>query len=130
MAHPQMFDDDDPILARVRGLALAFPDTAEKVSHGRPAFYTKKIFAYYGASVRREGEWDQHPQSIVVLPDPDDRLALEEDARTFSPAYLGPYGWIGLDIDGSTDWAEVTELLDASYRLTAPKSSVTRLQDQ
>ena len=32
MAHPQMFDDDDPMLARVRELALGFPEAAEKVS--------------------------------------------------------------------------------------------------
>lgn len=127
MAHPQMFDDDDPFLARVRDLAFGFPDTDEKVSHGRPAFFTKKVFAYYGGSIRRDGEWDQHPRSLVVLPDPDDRLALEEDPRTYSPAYLGPHGWIGLDLDGDTDWSEVAELLDASFRLTAPKRSIARL---
>ena len=48
MAHPQMFDDDDPYLGRVRALAARFPGTAEKVSHGRPAFFTRKVFAYYG----------------------------------------------------------------------------------
>ena len=127
MAHPQMFDDDDPYLIRVRELAAALPDADEKVSHGRPAFFTKKVFAYYGASVRQDGEWEQHPQSVVVLPDPDDRLALDADPRVFHPAYLGPYGWIGFDLDEATDWAEVAELLDASYRLTAPKRSIARL---
>ncbi len=127
MAHPQMFDDDDPFLARVRALAGALPDVDEKVSHGRPAFFTKKVFAYYGASVRCDGDWEQHPHSIVVLPDPEDRRALEEDPRTFLPAYLGPYGWIGVDLDDSTDWTEVAELLDASFRLTAPKRSIARL---
>ena len=46
MAHPQKFDDGDPVLARVRELALALPDAGEKVSHGRPAFFTTKVFAY------------------------------------------------------------------------------------
>ncbi len=32
MVHPKMFDDDDPVLARVRHIALALPETAEKVS--------------------------------------------------------------------------------------------------
>ena len=45
-----MFDDDDPFLARLREIALALPDAAMKVSHGVPAFFTKKVFAYYGAS--------------------------------------------------------------------------------
>lgn len=29
-------------------------------------------------------------------------------------------GWIGIDLDAATDFAEIAELLDASYRLTAP----------
>ena len=122
-----MFDDDDPVLGRVRELATALPGTAEKVSHGRPAFFTKKVFAYYGGSLRVDGEWVQHGQAIVVLPDADDREALLEDGRTFIPAYLGPSGWIGIDLDAGTDWSEVAELLDASYRLTAPKALVAEL---
>jgi predicted DNA-binding protein (MmcQ/YjbR family) len=124
-----MFDDDDPYLAQVRELALALPDAAEKVSHGRPAMFTKKVFAYYGGSLKQDGEWVQHPHSIVVLADPADRHALLEEDRTYIPAYLGPSGWIGIDLDERTDWTEVAELLDASYRLTAPKRSVTRLDE-
>jgi predicted DNA-binding protein (MmcQ/YjbR family) len=113
-----MFDDHDPLLARVRELALAMPDAAEKVSHGRPAFFTKKVFAYYGGSVRVDGEWVQHPTALLILPEPDERPALEQDERSFVPAYLGPSGWLGLDLDEGTDWGEVAELLDASYGLT------------
>jgi predicted DNA-binding protein (MmcQ/YjbR family) len=127
MAHPQMFDDDDPVLGRVRELALAFPGADVKVSHGRPAFFTTKVFAYYGGSLRVDGDWVQHAHSIVVLPDPGDRQALLEDARVYVPAYLGPSGWIGVDLDDDTDWTEVGELLDASYRLTAPKKLVAEL---
>jgi predicted DNA-binding protein (MmcQ/YjbR family) len=125
--HPKMFDDDDPYLGRVRELAGGFPASAEKISHGRPAFFTKKVFAYYGGSLKVDGAWIQHPHSIVVLPDPGDRRALLEDGRAYVPAYLGPSGWIGVDLDDATDWTEVAELLDASYRLTAPKRLVDRL---
>ena len=76
MAHPLMFDDADPLLARVRALALAFPDAAEKVSHGHPAFFTTKVFAYYGGSQRIDGEWVRHEQSLLVLTDPTERAAL------------------------------------------------------
>jgi len=129
MEHPKMFDDDDPQLGRVRELALAFPDAGEKVSHGRPAFFTRKVFAYYGGSLRVDGEWVQHGQSLVFLPDPEEAQALREDPRVYTPAYPGAYGWLGLDLDDATDWAEVSELLDASYRLTAPRKSVARLDD-
>jgi predicted DNA-binding protein (MmcQ/YjbR family) len=127
VAHPQMFDDDDRFLEQVRRLAAALPSTDEKVSHGRPAFFTKKVFAYYGGSLKVDDEWVQHPHSIVVQPDESDRRALLEDQRTFVPAYLGPSGWVGLDLDDDTDWTEVAELLDASYRLAAPARDVAEL---
>lgn len=127
MAHPKMFDDDDPVLQRVRGLALAFPGADVKVSHGRPAFFTTKVFAYYGGSLRVDGDWVQHPQSIIVRPDPEDAEALAADERCFVPAYLGPSGWVGVDLALDDDWDEVRELLDASYRLTAPKKRIVEL---
>ncbi len=125
-----MFDDDDPMLAEVRKLALSYPDADEKVSHGRPAFFTKKIFGWFGGSLKVDGEWVQHPQSLLVLPDDGDRRALLEESRVFVPAYLGPHGWIGVDLDGGTDWTEIDELLDASYRLTAPKRSIAELDQR
>ena len=122
-----MFDDDDRQLVRIREIASVFPGSAEKISHGRPAFYTTKVFAYYGGSLKVDGDWVQHPQSLVVQPDADDRQALLEERRVFLPAYLAPSGWIGVDLDSDTDWTEIVELIDASYRLTAPKRLVTEL---
>jgi predicted DNA-binding protein (MmcQ/YjbR family) len=122
-----MFEDDDPYLARVRALAVALPGTAEKVSHGRPAFHTKKVFAYYGGSLKQDGEWVQHAHSVVVQPDASDRRALLEEERVCVPAYLGRSGGIGVDLDERTDWDEVAELLDASFRLTAPKRHIEEL---
>lgn len=123
-----MFDDDDPILARVREAALALPGADMKVSHGRPAFFTKKVFAYYGGSVRLgDGDWEPHDHSLLVQPDPADAEALRQDERCYVPAYLGPSGWVGLDLDDDADWEEIAELLDASYRLTAPKKLIAEL---
>ena len=79
MAHPQMFDDDDPMLERVRAIALSLPESAEKISHGRPAFFTKKIFAHYGGTEKLEsGEMVQHPQALLVLLDPMDAEVVLE----------------------------------------------------
>jgi len=128
MSHPQMFDPADPVLARIRKLALAFPGAAEKVSHGRPAFYTKKVFAYYGGAVRSDtGEWTQHPQSVLVLLDSDERAALLDDPLTFIPAYLGPSGWLGFDLVPGADFDEIRELLETSFRVTAPARLVVQL---
>ena len=118
-----MYDDEDPVLARLTRVALALPGAALKVSHGRPAFFTQKVFAYYGGSRRVDGDWVAHDCAVLVQPDPGDRLALLEDPRVWVPAYLGPAGWLGLDLPpdpAAVDWVEVGELLDASYRLTAP----------
>lgn len=122
-----MFDDDDPYLGRVRELAFDLPDAAEKISHGRPCFFTKKVFCYYGGSLKIDSAWVQHPNSVMVRPDDDERHAFLDDDRVFVPAYLGPYGWIGFDLDHDTDWNEVAELLRDSYRLTAPKRCVALL---
>ena len=127
VAHPKMFDDLDPFLERVRQLAARLPNTAEKVSHGRPAFFTKKVFAYYGGSLKVDGQWVEHPRSVVVQPDDGDRRALLVERRVYIPAYLGPSGWIGVDLDDGTDWSEIAELLDASYRLTARARDVAEL---
>jgi len=130
MSHPQMFDDDDPILARVRALALALPEADAKVSHGRPAFFTTRVFAYYGGSERIDGEWIPHDQAMMVRADPDDEPALRQDPRFWVPAYLGPYGWLGIDLGDHSDWTEVAELLDASYRVTATRRQVRLLDER
>jgi predicted DNA-binding protein (MmcQ/YjbR family) len=114
-----MFDDADPVLGRVRELALALPDAAEKVSHGVPAFYTTKVFAYYGGSEKVGDGHERHSASVLVLADPVERPALLDDTRFFRPMYLGVAGWVGLDLDDDTDWSEVAELVETSYRLTA-----------
>lgn len=127
MAHPLMVDESDGLLHRVRELALAFPDAAEKVSHGIPAFFTTKVFAYYGGSVKVDGAHRRHHRSLLVLLDPAERAALADDDRCYLPAYLAPSGWLGIDLGDDTDWGEIAELLDASYRRTAGPRRVARL---
>jgi hypothetical protein len=53
--------------------------------------------------------------------------ALVDDPRCYLPAYLAPSGWIGIDLSDDTDWNEIAELLDASYRRTAGRRRVARL---
>lgn len=120
MTHPLMFDDDDPLLLRVREIAFGLPQVAEKVSHGRPAFYTRKVFAYYGGSLRVAGQWIQHPQSVVLSGDLDQQAVLRGLPGAYVPAYLGPSGWTGLDLGPGTDWDDVADLIRGSYLATAP----------
>ena len=128
MGHPKRFDDDDPVLARLREICLGLPGTDVKVSHGRPSFFTKKIFAGYGAVLKGDHHSGQYDQALVFMPNPDDAEAIDQDDRFFTPAYWGPYGWRGLDLSGSkVDWNEVVELVEDSYRETAPKKLIAEL---
>lgn len=126
MAHPLRFDTADPLLARVRELALAMPGAAEKISHGQPAFFTRKVFAYYGGVTKEEHSAGMHPPRLTVLLEPDERLAMLEEGA-LSPAYLGPYGWVAVDLGDANDWVRMSELIDASFRVTAPKRLVAEL---
>lgn len=128
VTHPVRFRDDDPILARVRKIALTFPGSAERISHGRPNFFTRKTFVYFGATVKGDHDSRRWEQAIQVLPEPQERQALLEDERFFAPGYTGPSGWVGIDLaPASTDWGEVVELVDMSYRATASKSLIAEL---
>ena len=132
MAHPLMFAEDDPILHRLRGVCAGLPECTERISHGRPVFRAGeagRIFAQYGGGVKvRPGVHERHDQALIFRPDPVDAEVLGQDERFFVPAYYGPFGWLGLDLDGpGADWAEVAELVDASYRLLAPIRLVRRL---
>ena len=133
MPHPVTFDDADPQLARVRELALDYPAAAEKVSHGKPVFYTVKIFLHYGW-LRRHADWQDwrsEPRTVVVLPDAAERESLLQDPRCFHPAYLGPSGWVAIELPparaSAKRWAEIAELIDESYRNTAGRKLIAEL---
>ncbi len=130
MPHPIMFRDDDPGLAELRGIARDFPEAFEKISWGRPVFCAPKMFAMYGGNVKTEsaGEMLAFPHSVLIKVDDSDRQALEQDRRFFFPAYMGPFGWLGLDFTAAeVDWGEVAELVDASFRLEASRKLIKQL---
>jgi hypothetical protein len=108
-----MYDDEDPILARVRDCCAGLPDVVEFESHGRPNFRagTRRVFAVYGAG-------PDHPHALNLRIDPDDLAGLSADSRFFVPPYYPDR--LALDLDtAEVDWVEVAELLEAAYRLVA-----------
>ncbi len=123
-----MVEGDDQSLADLRRICLGLPGAAEKVSHGRPCFFTKKVFAIYGAVTKGDHLSGRYDKSVVILPDPDEAAALLATPRFFVPAYWGPHGWIGMDLSAAeVDWDEVSELVTESFRLTALRSLVAQL---
>ncbi|MDT5155011.1 MAG: hypothetical protein QOI01_6744 [Mycobacterium sp.] len=131
MPHPVMFDDDDPGLAELRDITLGYPEAYEKVSHGRPGFFASKMFAMYGGSTKESGPMVAVDRCVMIKVDGSDREALQRDGRFFYPAYVGVSGWLGLDFTkAKVDWNEVRELVDASYRLVAPKRLIDQLDQR
>ncbi len=118
---------DDP-LDQLRALCLAFPEATEKEAWGNvPTFRVRdKIFAQYETNRRGDGRvslWCKAPpglQGALVDSAPD---------RYFVPPYVGRHGWVGVYLDVDPDWDFVADLVDDSYRLTAPKR-LTALLDQ
>ena len=122
MEHPRVFDEPDAALDRLRAVCLAFPEAVEVLAWGRPTFRAgKKIFVTAGASMDR-------PHSMVFKPDPDERRALVQNDRFFIPPYYGPAGWLAIDFDAPlTDWVELAELVETSYRQVALKRQLVQL---
>ena len=114
MEQPRILDPDDPFLKRVRGICLGYPEVVEVPSWGRATFRAgKRIFVVMSASMER-------PYSIVFRPDAEERNAYLQDDRFFIPPYWGPSGWLAIDVDKpDTDWTELAELIDTSYRQVA-----------
>ncbi|WP_411699121.1 MmcQ/YjbR family DNA-binding protein [Conyzicola sp.] len=114
MQHPEVVDPAHPLVERVRAICLAYPESVEVEAWGRPTFRAgKKIFIMVSASMDR-------PFSIVFKPDSDERGPYLQDGRFFSPPYWGPGGWLATDLDQpGTDWTELGEIIDTSYRQVA-----------
>jgi predicted DNA-binding protein (MmcQ/YjbR family) len=122
MEHPRLFHEPDAALDRLRIICLSLPEAVEVLAWGRPTFRAgKKIFVTVGAHMDR-------PYSIVFKPDPEERRALVDDPRFFIPPYYGPAGWLAIDFDSpDTDWQELAELIDTSYRQVALKRQLAEL---
>jgi predicted DNA-binding protein (MmcQ/YjbR family) len=56
-----------------------------------------------------------------------DRASLDPE-RFYLPAHIGPRGWFGMRLDyGRVPWREVEEVVEQSYRLTASKAQIQKL---
>ena len=124
MAHPRGYSDDDPFLNELRAVCLALPESSEVEAWGLPTFRAgKKIFAVFA------GSHDQR-YHVIFKPEADERPALLNDERFFSPPYWGPGGWLALDFTAApVDWTEVAELIEGSYRQVALKRMLKVLDE-
>ena len=111
---------------RVTALCAAFPG-AEQEQKGDHAIYRVrgKVFAYFLDNHHGDGIVSVCVKS--ARGENVDRARLDPQ-RFYLPAYIGPRGWFGMRLDrGRVAWREVGEIVEQSYRLTAPKSLLKKL---
>lgn len=114
----------DKQLEQLRAICLALPEAIEDGGVGDPSFKVRnKIFAMQHSMDGRPSMWCKAPsgaQDVLVHSNPE---------RFFVPPYVGHHGWVGTWLDVEIDWDEMADLVEESYRMTAPKR-LSALLDQ
>lgn len=114
-------------LTRLRKLCLALPEAWEQLAWGEPTFRAgKKLFAMYADSGNHHGAGRPAAWIKSTIARQEFLLRVAPD-RFFKPPYVGPSGWIGVWLDGPTDWDELEELLREGYCMIAPKRLIALL---
>lgn len=106
-------------LDRVRAVALQLPEAEERPSHGQPTFF---VAGKQFAQLRDDHHGDGLTVVCVRTGGADEQAMLIEAApETYrKPAYLGPSGWVSVDLSGDPDWPLVEDRIARSWELAAP----------
>ncbi|GAA2773152.1 MmcQ/YjbR family DNA-binding protein [Saccharopolyspora taberi] len=118
------WDEADRVRVRAKLLDLVarLPGTEPDDSHGHTGFLLRgKRFAWLLADHHGDGRlalWVKAP------PGEQESLVAADATRYFVPAYLGPKGWVGVDLAADPDWDEVAGLLEQAWRMGATKRAI------
>ena len=114
--------DDGTQLKRLRRLCLSNTGATEKISHGEPTFFTpKRVFAMFANNHHDDGHvavW------LPVGPGVQDALIEEEPQIYFRPPYVGPAGWIGVEMS-KVDDGQLGSLIREAFHLMVAKDRAT-----
>jgi predicted DNA-binding protein (MmcQ/YjbR family) len=111
----------------VRALMASFPETEEVESHGSPSFKVRgKTFATY--TINHHG--DGHVALNLDSPPGAQQLYTEmEPEYYFVPPYVGPKGWLGVELNTGISWKSVIARTREAYENRAPASLVASLTE-
>jgi len=102
----------------VREICLSFPEAEEVVSHGFPDFRVRgKTFASYVVNHHGDGRvslWLNAPSGA------QDHYSKSEPKHFFVPPYVGPRGWLGVQLNKGLSWQRVASLVRQAYEKVAP----------
>ena len=106
----------------VRELCLAFPDVEEFESHGAPNFRARKgkVFAVWALNHHGDG----HVGLWLATPALEQSRLLASSKHLFKPPYVGPSGWIGIELNQGVSWKRVIELVAMAYANVSPPKRV------
>jgi hypothetical protein len=120
---PTAGKDNGTQLKRLRRCCLSIPGAVEKISHGEPTFFTpKRVFAMFANNHHDDGH------IAVWLPaGPGVQEALIEEAPEvyFRPPYVGPSGWIGVEMSKVGD-DQLATLIREAFQLIVAKDRQAR----
>ena len=108
------------ISAAVREICLSFPESEEVMSHGSPDFRIigGRTFATYAVNHHGDG----HLALWLRMPPGAQSLYTDAEPEFFYvPPYVGPSGWLGVDLDQGLSWLRISDLVREAYQQVAPK---------
>jgi len=110
--------DNGTQLKRLRRLCLSMPGAIEKISHGEPTFFTpKRVFAMFSNNHHGDGHiavW------LPVGPGAQDALIEESPQIYYKPPYVGPSGWVGVELSKVAD-DQLGALIREAFHLMVAK---------
>ena len=117
---------EDEALDKVRRIALALPETSERLSHGAPTFFIrdKKTFVVFIDHHHGDGRRALYSSAP---PGVQDEVVTEDPDQFFVPPYVGHRGWIGVRLDRDPNWDEIEAIVVEAYRNVAPKKLIAEL---
>jgi predicted DNA-binding protein (MmcQ/YjbR family) len=108
-------------LDELRKICLALPDMTEGIAWGHPVW--RVGWAMFCGYEEVRGKWCVN----VKLEEPHADL-LRDDPRIVASQYLGGKRWVSLEVVAIDDWEEIADMVLESYRMSAPKRSLARLE--
>lgn len=113
--------DDGTQIKRLRRHCLSMPGAIEKLSHGEPTFFTpKRVFAMFANNHHDDGHvaaW------LPAGPGVQEALIEENPSTYFRPPYVGPSGWIGVELSRVDDHQLGALVREAFNRIVAKDRS-------
>lgn len=114
------------IPAVVREICLDLPRAEEFLSHGSPNFRVAKGRSFATLALNTHGDarialWLRAP------PGDQERYVAEDPEVYFVPPYVGPAGWLGLNLDRGLPWPEVVRQVREAWKTVASSRLLSEL---